>query len=605
MLKFLLGLYFVFFFSYLSAQPVSYPKNYFRNPLDVPMQLSANFGEPRPDHSHMGIDIRTQRRVNLRVYAAASGYIAHIGVRPQSFGRFIIINHPNGYSTLYAHLNDFFPELGQYVTEQQYLQETWEIELDMSKEKFPVSKGQFIAYSGNTGGSQGPHLHFEIRDTKTDRCINPLFFGLPVQDNVPPGIVKLAMYNRDISVYEQTPVLFSVKKTSSGYILPKTPVIKTSLNKISFAIQAYDQITGLNNRNGIYSASLFIDAKPIIGFAMDSIDYNETTYINAQIDYKYRFSGGAYLQHLSQLPGNHGIVYKKMNGDGVINLTDTNVHAVRIEIKDPYLNSSELNFFIQYDESLANPSLQDKGDSIDQHFIPNQVNVLEKPGFEIYLPENCLYDTIQALYSRTSSSLQNAVTELYRVNDPSIPVHISMTIRIKPDKPTPTEWDDKIIIRRTYGEDNSVRKAEWQGSGMKNDQWLSAKFGDFGNFQAFIDTEPPKINKLGKGDTINLSAAKRIVFQPTDNFGVIKNFRAELDGQWIRFTNDKRKSWIYEFDEHCPFGVHELKVVSEDLVGNTTIRTWWFKRYPYTPPKKKSSYKKRTFTRKPVKKTSN
>ena len=169
-------------------------------------------------------------------------------------------------------------------------------------------------------------------------------FGLPVQDNVPPNLVKLAMYDRSCSIYEQTPLFFSLKNTDSGYIIPKLPVIKTGLNKISFAIQAYDRLTNSKNPNGIYSAELFFDDEPLISFSLDSIDYRETQYINAHIDYRYRYDGGPFLQHLSQLPGDHGPVYKKINGDGVIIFQDTNLHSVRIEVKDASFNTSQLNF---------------------------------------------------------------------------------------------------------------------------------------------------------------------------------------------------------------------------------------------------------------------
>ena len=224
------------------AQPPSYLKNYFRNPLNISMDLAANFGELRPSHWHMGLDIRTNQKENLPVFAAADGYIAHIGIRPQSFGRFIVINHPNGLSTLYGHLNDFFPELEKYVTEQQYKQESWEIEIDFEKNMFPVAKGSFIAFSGNTGGSQGPHLHFEIFDTKTTKRLNPLLFEFSIWDDVPPNLVKLAMYDRNKSVYEQTPVFFYLKNTDSGYIIPRQPVLKTGWNKISFAIHTIDNV---------------------------------------------------------------------------------------------------------------------------------------------------------------------------------------------------------------------------------------------------------------------------------------------------------------------------------------------------------------------------
>src|SRR6187397_1947372 len=221
-----------------------YPQRYFANPLNIPMSLSANFGELRPGHWHMGLDLRTDQKENYPVHASADGYIAHIGIRLLSFGKFIIINHPNGFSTLYAHLNEFYPELEKYVREKQTRKESWAIELDFTQNDFKVKKGDLIAKSGNTGGSQGPHLHFEIRDTKSDRSLNPLLFGMPLQDDVAPTLLKLAMYDRSISTYEQTPKIFYLKRTDSGYIILKMPLLKTAFKRLSFAIQAVDKFTG-------------------------------------------------------------------------------------------------------------------------------------------------------------------------------------------------------------------------------------------------------------------------------------------------------------------------------------------------------------------------
>ena len=584
----------IFSSSYSQAQSPSYPKNYFRNPLGIPMELSANFGELRPNHWHMGLDIRTNQKENLPVYAAADGYIAHIGIRPQSFGRFIIINHPNGLSTLYAHLNDFYPELEEYVTAQQYQQESWEVELDFEKNQFPVYKSRLIAYSGNTGGSQGAHLHFEIFDTKTTKRFNPLLFGFPLADNVPPTLVKLAMYDRSKSVYEQTPTFFYLKNTDSGYIIPKLPVVKTGLSKLSFAIQAYDRLSGSTNPNGIYAAKLYVDEQPQVNFIIDSIDYDETVYMNAHIDYKYRENGGSYLQHLSQLPGDRGAAYKQLKGDGVISLTDTAIHHVIIDVEDANANTSQINFAVQYSDSLASllPVRQPA-----QHFGPNEKNEFIKPEFEVDLSETCLYDSIQPFYYQSNPALANAVSALHQLSDASYPLHNDITVRIKPNKVIPEEWNDKLLIQRSSHGSNIKRAILENG-------FLTANFGDLGTFRAFVDITPPQINELGRGDTINLNAASRIVFTPSDNFG-IRKFRGELDSQWIRFTNDKSRNWIYQFDERCPYGVHELKVTVEDIVGNTTTKTWWFKRYPYTPPppkkkvaKKSSSTKKKTATKK-------
>lgn len=576
------------------SQPFVYSKDYFRWPVAAPPAIVANFGELRSNHWHMGLDVRTNQRVNMPVVATADGYISRVSVRPFGFGQAIYISHPNGLTTVYGHLNKFFPKLENFITQEQEKQHSWEIELNLTKTQFPVKKGQFIAYSGSTGSSQGPHVHFEIRNTQTERCINPLFFDLPLPDNVPPTFTKLGMYNGNKSIYDQTPLIYPVKKRGLGYFL-KDSIIKTGFSKLFFAIGALDHVSKSANPIGIYGARIKFDGQTLIEFALDSMDYDETEYVNAHIDYKYTYNGNSYLQLLSLLPGNKSRAYRNAINDGVITLNDTTIHTVRIEIMDLRHHISVLNFKIKHDESLA----AQLGYPSRKMVAPNYVTIFEQEDFELYLPEFALYDSMQPFFSRTEQALPNSISKLFRFSDASIPTHGQLTVRIKPDVVIPDLLRNKIVVRRTDGRNTSIKKAEWQ------QDWLAAKFSDFGSYQAFTDNTPPTVNGLGTADTIDLSRSTQLVFYPKDNSGMEK-FEAELDDQWLMFTNDKGAAWVYSFDERCPYGVHHLKIRLEDLVGNSTEKEWWFKRYPGAAVKIKKGSKKKANTTKPrhvVKKT--
>jgi hypothetical protein len=558
MLKKLPFLFFSFIFScYCEAQ--TYPQNYFRHPLDIPMQLVANFGEIRANHWHMGLDIRTQQKVNLPVFAAADGYVSRIVVEPGGFGQAIYIDHPNGYTTLYAHLNAFFPALADYVKKQQYAKQSWNIDIPIPSNLFPVKKGTFIARSGSTGGSEGPHVHFEIRDTKTGKCLNPLLFNFPIADAVAPTIYRLAMYDRNKSTYEQTPQVITLKKEGSKYKL-SSELLRVGSDKISFAINAVDHFSGTLNPNGIYCAEIMIDDKPVSQFVLNNIGYDETRYINAQVDLPYKSRGGPTLQQISPLPGAMKVAYDVFNGTGIIELKDREPHNIDIEVQDANKNTSTIHFSVQYDPTLTKPYMP----SPVQELVPGQVNVVELDAFELFTTESTLYDSIHVNYEMVSNKETGAVSAMHKFLTAGIPAHDLFTVRIKPDIDITADQRDKLVIKNISGSRTFVSKASWQNG------WLSARFRQFGTFQAFIDTTPPAVN----APPTNLSKTSRLVFTPRDNFNTIKSFRGEVDGKWLCFSNDKGKTWIYQFDENFPRGSHELKLTIQDEAGNVMERTW-------------------------------
>lgn len=543
-----------------------YPKGYFRNPLGIPIRLAANFGELRPNHFHMGLDIRTNQRENLPVYAAAEGYISKIKIERYGFGRAIYINHPNGYTTLYAHLNDFYGPLNDYLKQKQYTDQRWEQEFELEPNLFRVTKGQFIAFSGNTGGSAGPHLHFEIRDTKTGNNINPWLFDLGLADNIKPSIFRLYYYDRRYSTYQTNPVSIPIAGTNGKYSSINNTVMLSS-PYVSFGIAAGDKITASSNYYGIYEADISVDDSLQSAFKLNDFSYNDTRYINGSIDYKTRVSGGSYIQHLSRLPGNYSVIYSQ-DKDGTIVVTDTLVHQAEIVVKDVAGNTSVINFKFKWDPSKTTDRLFTTN---TVPMIPEKENVIKTDELEAVFSNKAFYDTVPFVYKYIPANNGKVVSAIHYLHNYTIPVHDSFTVRIKPSVSL-TEMDrDKVVMQLASNHKIEIEKGTWV-----ND-WMEAKFRDLGIVKLIIDSIPPRITATGWTNGGSVSNKRSISFVVTDNLGEIKSFKALLDGNWLMFSR-RKDSFIHLFDGKTTPGRHELVVTVEDIAGNVTEKTFSFNR---------------------------
>lgn len=556
------------FFLKGNAQFDTYPQGYFANPLQIPISLSGNFGELRNNHYHMGLDFRTGGRVNLPVYAAADGFISRIKVEPVGFGQSISIDHPNGFTSLYAHLNGFTPEIEKWVKSHQYKESSWKITLYPEPKIFPVKKGMLIGYSGNTGGSQAPHLHFEIRRTYDEACLNPLLFGFPLQDHQLPRILRMAVYDRTRSTYEQSPELVSLKLETPGNYQTIPTLVKVKSPLISLAFSAFDSEDGSSNLNGIAAASLWVDGVKKISLMMDQIGYENTRYFNAHIDYRTRISGGPWLQHLSALPGYRKSIYVPQTETGILSLKDGLVHDILIEVTDAYGNTAKLHSTIQWDGTNSQVSLVKKEGRI---FYPGMMDVFESSTCEFFIGENALYD-IAFVGHQSLVALQGAVSELHQIGAKWIPLQDSILIRLKPLRILSPLEKDRMIMSWTNGIKKAVQKVEWQGT------WAGARFRDFGNFQLIIDTIPPRIVPLNFKDGTDLSKSGSLIFSVKDNHEKIEHVNTYLDGKWLRFSNDKNLAFLYRMDENFPAGLHELKIEAVDVAGNASSAVFYLKR---------------------------
>jgi murein DD-endopeptidase MepM/ murein hydrolase activator NlpD len=566
MLKSFLVSYILLLTSNILAQEFqnkNYPANYFRYPLDIPLKLNANFGEMRPNHFHMGLDLFTLRKENLPVLAPAEGWIAKIKIDPNGFGNAIYVNHPNGFTTLYAHMNTFPPGTAQAIKEAQYAKQKWNGDVEFEKNQFPVRKGQLIGYSGNTGASAGPHVHYEIRGTENDVCLNALLFH-KVYDVTPPDITKLAVYDRSKSTYEQSPRNVGLVGAAGGYTITGNTLTVNS-NRISFALVATDRITGVPNSNGIFEAMVYMDDEAHSGFQIDGINYLETRYLNAHVDYRIKTAGGSYFQHLSPLPGDRLPIYFKKE-DGLIHLDDTAVHQIKIVVRDANNNASTLRFNIKRTETIS-PAANILKDS--RYMLPNQMNIFEMADVQMVSTEKSFYDAFRFNYNYKTNA--QAVSNVHVMHTPLIPVHDSMMFRIKPNKTIADENRNRVImIKNARGKTVIERAILVKG-------WYEAKFREFGEFWLEIDALAPTIAIAGVTDGGTIGNNSLITVTVADNKKDIRKFRAELDGEWLLFSG-LGPVYRYRVDEYCPAGEHELKLIAEDEAGNVTERVIKFTR---------------------------
>ena len=555
-------LFYLLFCSTLFAQN-NFPKDYFSPPLDIPMQLSGNFGELRPNHFHAGFDFKTQQKEGLKVYASAEGYVSRIKISTFGNGKTIYITHPNGYTTVYAHLQKAVGPIQDFITTTHYKEQSFEIEMYLKPGEIPIKKGEWIAVSGNTGASEGPHLHYEIRDSKTEFIINPMLFGFDsgFRDTKKPVISGLYVY----------PLFSSTVNTSKRPILLNTALQKDGTyladkvlanGPIGFGIIANDYDDVSFNKNGVYSVNSFLNGQPKFGYQFDTHSFDDMRYVNAMIDYAKYKKTGQRVQKLF-MKNKYDLAFIATDETkGQITPTPNLDNVYRIEVADFFGNKSEITVPIQYDSSVA---LIPAEPVVSNYFlVANKDNIFEKENASVFFPAGTFYDDFALNFDVRDKILY--------LHDDSVPAHSNFTISLT-DTTLSKELQEKTFIARLDGEQINYN------STFRKDSVFSAKVKTLGKYKLVTDTLAPKVSiaKPIEGKWVSQDA---IQLQISDLGSGIKTYNGFLNDQWVLFEYDnKTRTITYYFnDDFLQNGANELKVIVTDAMGNsTTFETHFFR----------------------------
>ena len=549
---------------------LGYPQDYFRSPVDIPIYLSGTYGEPRTTHFHAGIDIKTQQVEGKNILAIADGYVSRIKVSPYGYGRALYITHPNGFVSVYGHLKKFDDAVEEYVKDQQYLEESFYIDVYPDSTLFTFSKGDVIALSGNTGSSGGPHLHFEIRDEITEDPINPLLFGFDVKDNLNPTCLNLALYAMDESRFITEPKHFAL--TNYGSVLkPFTDVKAVNSSKVGIAVHTYDQLNGASNKNGIYSIKTYHNDELIYTYEMDRFHFDQSKCVHDHTDYTARKTLGRTYHKCFINIGNVLPTYEHAGSRGLIDISESGSNHIRIEVGDVHGNIRTIEFDLMHDPKA---SLFSSGTLYFTKILyPLDSNYYEGNGLNAAFPVGSLFDTTYFNHSTETNSKSSIYSDIHMVHDEKATAFQPFNISITPTD-IPYGREEKMILayKSSKGSISSMG-GNWNGETVSTSSRL------FGKYYITSDETPPAIQALNISEGKNMQWESNIRFKITDNLSGISEYNAWVDGKWILMEYDPRKAQIwYTFDGRIEQGDHELVLEVQDERGNKATYTANFKR---------------------------
>ena len=522
----------------------------FHTPIDAPFDLSGTFGEFR-SRFHTGIDFKSRGVQGQKIFSIEDGYISRIEVNNYGYGKVIYIDHLNGFTSVYAHLKNFNPELDEYIKSELYKSKRNSIKKFPKTNQLRINKGEVIGYSGNTGRSFGPHLHFEIRDTKSQDAINPLMFNYTYKDDERPIIRGLYIINENNSLVRNSPIRKKVKKINdSTYTVDDFEYN----GKIGVGLDIYDiQYKNLYNQNGVYKVELFIDSILKYSYKMDKIKFSENHYKKIMYDYLSLAQKNKKVLKI-YTPRNSDLSFLKNNKfNGIINSDSIRDNSLLVRVSDWNGNSSSIKFNLK-----ANDSISRRSSYNGIEILTNQNYTLNKNSSIIEIGKNTFYDDLLMNISYQSDTLN-----LGEEKDP-----FRSSIRIK----LPHKISDTLELRQSFVGKIINGKISYISS-KKNKSYIYANTSSLGEYIISKDTLKPDIKPINFKNNSNIKVKNTLKLRLKDDLSGIKNYSSYFNGNWALFEYEPKSNMIFHnlSDGIIKDGENKLIIKYEDGVGNKGV----------------------------------
>ena len=545
----------IFTFPCAINSQIEYPKDYFSKPIEIPLVLGGNFGESRSNHFHSGLDIKTQNKEGLKIINSADGYISRIKIAHGGFGKALYVDHPNDFTTVYAHLKKFNKEIEDYIKKIQYKRQSYEIDIYLNKNDFSINKNQVIAFSGNTGSSSGPHLHYEIRKSSNQKPLNPILFGMHIEDSRRPEIKSVYAYNNvDVNNYNSIdPIKLSFRKINDSIF--KTTEINLKGNS-GFGINAYDKQDSANNKNGVYNISTYYNDELVNSINYNGFLFEESILINTLIDFKHYMNNKERVIKLFKTSGNKLSFYEKEN-NGLINIKP-NYSEFKIKISDIEKNSIFIIVPINSEKKIITNTKKEKPDltiynkKINNDLSYNFINGEQK----INIQKNTFLQDVDLHINLSKDSL--------KIINPNIPVFKNIKVIF----PNSNSNKGNYLANLNHNKEETFIT-----SNLNQNNNFETKTKQLGTFFIKNDSIPPTIKSLNFKNGDWISNKKFLKLKILDEETGIKKYRGTINGNWVLFEYEyKRNEISYEFDKYyINKPNNEVEITVEDMVGNISI----------------------------------